>query len=129
MENHSLVVCHSIDAMELFVVIKKYLKIVGIQPNQHSNFNWMNSLIVLSLLCGSVGMMHFVVFGVENIVDFGNSFYGASSGIFNLISLPINIMKTNKIFRLIKNLEQMISESGLTQICFTIPSIFVSNFD
>lgn len=91
-------------------MLKESLRKVAIQPNQRSNFNWINSAIIFSLACCTVGMIHFVIFEAENMMDFGNSFYGASNGILNVISLSSNILKADKIFQLIKGFEKIINE-------------------
>lgn len=67
-------------------------------------------MIVFSLLCCSFGMIFFLFFEAENIIDVGNSFYGAISGVVNLITLPVNILNADKVFKLIDRFEQIMKE-------------------
>lgn len=96
--------------MEVFVELKKRLAFLGIKPVEKSHFSLKNALIVFLLTYCSVAMSAFVFFESKSLIDFGNSFYGAASSTLNICTFSTLVMKSTKIFKIFRRLEDSIKK-------------------
>lgn len=103
--------------MEIFIELKKLLKLLGIQ--QYTKFNRIN-LTALSLFVYCLfAMIAFLSFEQKTFVDFGNSFFGAVSFLLNLFTLSSYIFKQAKIRRLFDQFDEIIQESKFKHFFFS----------
>lgn len=103
-----------IGKMQLFLELRKYFKILGIEPNKKHLFSTENVIeLILFVYCFGA-MVTFLLFEPnKTFFDLGNTFYGAVCMALNIVTLLSNVIKQAKIFGLIKNIEEIIKNSKL----------------
>lgn len=92
--------------MELFLLDKIFLKILGITPNQHT-FSKMKMLIVMSFFyIASILSGVFFFTEAKSVRDYTDSIYATISIINVCISFTNMIFQTDKLFQFIDNVEK-----------------------
>lgn len=97
--------------MKIFIELRKFYKILGIEPFQ--NHHLKNVLLLLLLLCYSGATAAYIFFEEITYIDFGNSWYSTTCMVVNFIGLSTSIIRKSKIFDLINKLERTIESSKL----------------
>lgn len=94
--------------MKIFVQLKVYFKISGIEPNQPHFFNRKNLLALFLLAYCFSATVLLILFEDISFIVLGNTFYAAISFFLNFFTLSSNIIKQVKIFKFIDKLEKVI---------------------
>lgn len=93
--------------MKIFVQLKVYFKISGIEPNQ-TKFNRKNVLALFLLAYCFSATVLLILFEDISFIVLGNTFYASISFFLNFFTLSSNIIKQVKIFKFIDKLEKII---------------------
>lgn len=100
-------------AMKLFESVQKYFRTLGIRPpesSEKSSYNFLNSMVLLVLVTGSIFTMAFCLFKAITVREYGDSFYASVTEMANTVYLLSNIWKMRTIFNVITRLEEFIQK-------------------
>lgn len=95
--------------MNIFVELKKLLKLLGIES--HQKFNRINLTALFLFAYCLLATIAFLSFEQKTFVDIGNAFFGAVSFFLNLFTLSSYVFKHSKIYDLFDRFEEIIRKS------------------
>lgn len=105
--------------MKLFQVSQEYMAIVGVCPllrGEKTPFNRQNSLILFIFGISLTSSTAFFLIDADTLRQYTECFFGWISILAVFVGLILVILKTEKIFQLIDNLEIMIESSEFASL-------------
>lgn len=97
--------------MKILRLIRSHLEIVGFSAThcgKWNPFNIRNVLLFIPIVTFFISTTSYLLFGIENMLEFANVFYATATAAANIIGILSNVLNMRKLFEFIDNMEIMV---------------------
>lgn len=109
--------------MYIFRTIKESLALLGIRSphtvNEFQRFNLRNTLILMDFVLSTISMGMFLIYENGTIGQYSNAIYGSSSSALLVLLMFTLIWKTEKIYELMTNFDEIIRKREFSTKSYT----------
>lgn len=106
--------------MELFQLIRKSFKIIGIYPSESdgkfSSLNLRNVTLMFCLFMATGSSIMSLLYECETMLDYSMSIFAISTNVIISIIVPVLVSNSSKIFEYIDDLEIFIQQREFYQL-------------